>query len=104
MMKKWGGLFYDKPWTAVRFEQAWSAPNNAGLVVDENGNRVDAEGNRFDPNTGRKLDPVKDKFLIGKRELVTVPAWACSQGQAVTRDRSRQAPHRQELVQHRVPG
>jgi hypothetical protein len=73
MMKKWGGLFYDKPWTAVRFDQAWSAPNNAGLVVDENGNRVDAEGNRFDPNTGRKLDPAKDKFLIGKRELVTVP-------------------------------
>jgi hypothetical protein len=73
MMKKWGGLFYDKPWTGVRFDQAWSAPNNAGLVVDENGNRVDAEGNRFDPNTGRKLDPAKDKFLIGKRELVTVP-------------------------------
>jgi hypothetical protein len=57
MMKKWGGLFYDKPWTAVRFEQAWSAPNNAGIVVDENGNRVDAEGNAYDPNTGRKLDP-----------------------------------------------
>jgi hypothetical protein len=45
MMKKWGGLFYDKPWAAVRFEQAWDAPNNAGIVVDENGNRVDAEGN-----------------------------------------------------------
>jgi hypothetical protein len=74
MVKKWGGLFYDKPWTAVRFEQAWNAPNNAGIVVDENGNRVDALGNRFDPNTGRKLDPVKDKYLIGKRELVTIPA------------------------------
>jgi hypothetical protein len=73
MVKKWGGLFYDKPWTAVRFEQAWNAPNNAGIVVDENGNRVDAQGNRFDPQTGRKLDPVKDKFLIGKRELVTIP-------------------------------
>jgi hypothetical protein len=74
MIKKWGGLFYDKPWAGVRFEQAWQAPNQAGLVVDENGNRVDAEGNRFDPNTGRQLDPKKDKFLIGKRELVTVPA------------------------------
>jgi hypothetical protein len=74
MVKKWGGLFYDKPWTAVRFEQAWNAPNNAGIVVDENGNRVDAEGNAFDPRTGRKLDPVKDKFLIGKRQLVTLPA------------------------------
>jgi hypothetical protein len=74
MVKKWGGLFYDKPWTAVRFEQAWNAPNNAGIVVDENGNRVDAQGNRFDPQTGRKLDPKKDKFLIGNRELVTLPA------------------------------
>jgi hypothetical protein len=58
----------------VRFEQAWQAPNNAGIVVDENGNRVDAEGNAYDPGTGRKLDPKKDAVLIGKRQLVTVPA------------------------------
>jgi hypothetical protein len=75
MVKKWGGLFYDKPQKMVRFNQAWHAPNQAGVVVDENGNQVDADGNRFDPNTGRKLDPVKDKYLIGKRELATVPVW-----------------------------
>lgn len=74
MMKKWSGLFYDKPWAGVRFEQAWDAPNDAGIVVDENGNRVDAEGNRYESSTGRKLDPKKDAVLIGKRELVTLPA------------------------------
>ena len=74
MMKKWGQLMYDKPQLVPRLGQVWNAPNNAGMVVDSNGNKVDAQGNVFDRATGRKLNPVKDAALIGKGEYVVIPA------------------------------
>ena len=43
-MMQSGPGFHEKPWAAERLRQAWDAPNNMGLVVDSNGNRVDADG------------------------------------------------------------
>lgn len=71
MIRKWGGLFYDNPAMAERMRLAWDAPNNAGLVVDENGNRVDAQGRAIDPKTGLE---VTDKALKGEREMIRIPA------------------------------
>lgn len=76
MMQKWSGLIYEKPWVAERMRQAWDAPNNAGLVVDSNGNRVDSDGtvwNKDPQGNWYKLDPDKDKLLIGKGEYMVIP-------------------------------
>lgn len=70
-MKKWGGLFYDKPWALERFNQLWDAPNDAGLVVDSEGNQVDAEGNVYDAKTGQMIDR---KTYTGSGEYVVLPA------------------------------
>lgn len=77
MMKKWGKLLYDNPQALRRIQQAWNAPNAAGIVVDGNGNPIDQQGDHWytDPETDLpvKLDPVKDKELIGKGEYVILP-------------------------------
>ena len=76
MMQKWSGLLYEKPWAAERLRQAWDAPNNMGLVVDSNGNRVDADGtvwNKDPQGNWYKLDAEKDKLLIGKGEYMVIP-------------------------------
>lgn len=76
MMQKWSGLLYEKPWAAERLRQAWDAPNNMGLVVDSNGNRVDADGtvwNKDAQGNWYKLDAEKDKLLIGKGEYMVIP-------------------------------
>ena len=77
MMKKWSGLIYDKPWTAVRIDQIWDSPNAAGVVVDSNGNRVDEEGNTWlkqPDGQWKKLDPTKDAALIGDGQYMLLPA------------------------------
>ena len=76
MMGKWSGLLYDKPWMIERFRQAWDAPNAMGMVVDTNGNRVDADGsvwNKDENGEWYQLDPEKDALLIGKGEYIVVP-------------------------------
>lgn len=73
MMKKWGSLIYENPQVAERFRQAWDAPNQMGIVADEYGNRVDADGNRFDAHTGQL---VTDDALKGKQELMVIPIGA----------------------------
>lgn len=80
MMKKWGRLFYNNPQTAVRFQQAWEAPTDAGIAEDEYGNEIRSDGSRWlrikQPDGTykfRKLDPATEGPLIGERQMVVVP-------------------------------
>lgn len=80
MMKKWGRLFYNNPQTAVRFQQAWEAPTDAGIAQDEYGNEIRSDGSHWlkikQPDGTfkfRKLDPATEGPLIGARQMVVVP-------------------------------
>lgn len=68
-MKKWSGLLYDKPWLAERGKQLWEAPNDVGLVVDDEGFTVDADGRHIDPKTGQEV-PAE---LRGEGEYIIAP-------------------------------
>jgi hypothetical protein len=69
-MRKYGRLFYEKPWAPMRVGSVWNAPNHNGMLHDEYGNTI-VDGEYYDKKTHRKLDPKKD--LIGNRRLVTLP-------------------------------
>lgn len=75
VLKKWGTLFYNKPWTAKQFQYVMNAPYESGSVHDEHGNRVDEQGNVYDVLTGERLDPSnpKDSGRIGKQRLIYLP-------------------------------
>lgn len=73
MMTKWSRLFYNNPGSAQRFVQAWNIPADAGILHDEYGNRIDADGNAIDSKTGRVLNPKTEAALIGERKMVMVP-------------------------------
>jgi hypothetical protein len=76
VLKKWGTLFYDKPYALPRFEDVMNSPAQAGLLQDEYGNSVDSQGNVYDVLTGKKLDPsnAREKSRIGRQRIVTIPA------------------------------
>jgi hypothetical protein len=75
-MKKWGGLFYDKPWALQRFGLAWDAPNAAGMVVDSEGNVVDSNGDAYGPD-GKVIDR---KTYTGEGEYVVLPKFLSPPG------------------------
>lgn len=41
---RWAGLLVENPMFMARLRLAWTAPEKAGLIVDEDGNTVDEEG------------------------------------------------------------
>lgn len=49
---RWARIISDKPEILGRVSQVYGAPARAGLVVDQDGNAVDAAGNVTDPVTG----------------------------------------------------
>lgn len=51
---RWGRIISDKPQIIGRIAQGYGAPARAGLVVDNDGNAVDASGHVIDPVTGEK--------------------------------------------------
>lgn len=74
---RWARIISDKPDVLARVGQVYGAPARAGMVVDQNGNTVDAAGYSTDPTTGKKtlVDYSDRKMLIqvpeylGGREL-----------------------------------
>jgi hypothetical protein len=78
-MKKWGKLIYNDPGVALNLNNAWQAPNNAGLVVDSNGNHVNKFGKTYDPATGAYI-----KSNEGSGQYVVLPkalfGWAVPGG------------------------
>jgi hypothetical protein len=51
---RWARIISDKPQVLGRIGQFYLAPSRAGLVVDNEGNPVDASGHIVDPITGEK--------------------------------------------------
>lgn len=51
---RWARIISDKPQILGRVAQAYGAPSRAGMVVDNDGNPVDASGYITDPVTGEK--------------------------------------------------
>jgi hypothetical protein len=49
-MRSWSRLIYDDPHVLGRLVTAWEAPNILGMVVNENGDKVDA----WEKNTGKQ--------------------------------------------------
>lgn len=69
-MKKYSKLVYDSPEFLSRLNQAAQSPNDAGMVVDSNGNRVNAQGQTFGPDGLRITDPNYD----GDGQYVLLPS------------------------------
>lgn len=66
-MSKWSTLMYDNPQIPVRILKLTESPNDAGVVTDSEGNRVDARGRVFDGEGNRITDPEyrgRDQYIM----------------------------------------
>lgn len=62
---RWARIISDDPGQLGRVSQAYGAPARAGLVVDQNGNRIDGEGYSMDPETGKRtLVDYSDRKIV----------------------------------------
>ena len=62
---RWGRIIADDPSVLAHVSQAYQAPLRAGIVVDQNGNPVDASGYSTDPLTGQKtLTGFSDRSMV----------------------------------------
>ena len=62
---RWARIISDKPETLARVSQVYGAPARAGIVVDQEGNTVDAAGYVNDPVTGeRKLTKYGERKIL----------------------------------------
>lgn len=52
---RWARIISEKPQALAHVAQVYGAPARAGLVVDQNGNTLDAAGYITDPSTGEKV-------------------------------------------------
>lgn len=68
---RWSRIIADDPSVLARVSQAYQAPLRAGIVVDQNGNPVDASGYTTDPVTGQKhLTSFAERNMV-----VQIPSW-----------------------------
>lgn len=73
-MTKWTKLIYDQPQLLPRINALTQAPNDAGLIVDSEGNKVDAQGHVFDSNGERITDPNyqgRDQYVLLPKKLTS---------------------------------
>lgn len=62
---RWARIISDKPQVLPHVAQVYGAPARAGIVVDQDGNTVDATGYMTDPATGeRKLVDYSDRKML----------------------------------------
>lgn len=62
---RWARIISEKPQIAGRIAQVYGAPARAGVVVDTDGNTVDATGHVTDPVTGeRKLTKYSERKIL----------------------------------------
>lgn len=69
VLTRWAGIAVDNPTYVARLRQVWDAPEKAGLVSDENGYTIDAEGHATDPLTGKRVP----KGRVGADRYITLP-------------------------------
>lgn len=67
---RWAGLTIENPAFVARMRQVWLAPERAGIVTDENGNRVHEDGTATNP-FGQRVKAGADHYLT-----VALPEWA----------------------------
>lgn len=63
VLTRWAGLAVDNPAFAARMRLAFVAPEKAGIVTDENGNRIDADGKAHDPFTDAAVAAGSDRYI-----------------------------------------
>jgi hypothetical protein len=84
-MKKYSTLLYDNPEYLPRMMQAMGGLNDAGMVVDSNGNRVNSFGQTFDSDGHLITDPNydgTDQYVLLPRKLTNhIPVIGKLQGQ-----------------------
>ena len=71
VVTRWAGLAVENPAFVARMRMVWNAPEQAGIITDEDGNRVDEDGNARDA-TGQIVGKATGDHYITMR----VPEWA----------------------------
>lgn len=60
---RWAGLAIESPAFVARARLVWNSPEKAGIVSDENGNIVNADGTATSPLTGKRTKAGSDRFI-----------------------------------------
>lgn len=62
VITRWAGITIENPAFVARMHEVWRAPERMGIITDEDGNRIDADGTAISP-LGEKVEPGKDRFV-----------------------------------------
>lgn len=75
VVTRWTGIAIKNPAVPAYLAQVWQSPEKAGLIQDENGMEITADGRALDPQTGLPItDPNTGKpFKPGKDRYITIP-------------------------------
>lgn len=74
---KWSRIFKEKPWTAYELWKVWQAPDNAGLITDENGfhkKMVNGRAQWFSVDENGKATRVPDHDPRDTRVTMQLPS------------------------------
>lgn len=78
--QKWGTIFREKPWVPFNLWKAWTAPDRAGFVQDENGNHLRVVNGQdrwysVNPKTGEETLQPASYQPKQKMVLFQLPSW-----------------------------
>jgi hypothetical protein len=62
VLTRWTGITVDNPAFVARMQEVWRSPEKAGVVTDEDGNRLNADGSATSP-LGEKVEPGGERFI-----------------------------------------
>lgn len=70
VITRWAGLAVENPAFVARMRLVWDAPEKAGVVYDENGNRITADGKAVN-TLGKEVEAGSTRYI-----RIKVPEWA----------------------------
>ena len=62
VLTRWTGVTVENPAFVARMQEVWRSPERAGLVTDEDGNRVHPDGTATSA-LGEKVEPGEERFI-----------------------------------------
>lgn len=62
VLTRWTGIAIENPAFVFRLQEIWRSPERMGIVTDENGNTLHADGTATSP-LGDKVEPGRDRFV-----------------------------------------
>ena len=62
VITRWTGIAVDNPAFVARLHEIWRAPERMGIVTDEDGNTLNADGTATSP-LGDKVEPGRDRYV-----------------------------------------